>query len=271
MTRRRAALMRLNMALAIVSVVALAAGCAASKPKHRPEARQGTLTSKACGEAGCSCCEQRGHAESTDVTVASEPPIHCTGYKIPPEDVVRAEMNRFVVVVMRTTAGDITLELDRLYAPIGVANFLRYAEAGEYRGTVFHRVVPGFVVQGGGYTKDLVELKGSPPIFNEWNNTLKNVRGSIGWARDTEPHSATRQFYINLAGNEKLDRARPETGNAGYAVFGHVIAGMDVVDAIAAAASAEGGSREIPERDMKNVPTNLVEVVAVDVRTKDRP
>lgn len=262
---------RLSMAAAIMASIAVFAGCATSKQAPRGDARATTSADKTCSNAGCSCANQQGHATPTDVNVASGPPIHCTGYKIPPEDVARAEMNRFVVVLMRTTAGDITLELDRLLAPISVANFLRYAEAGEYRGTVFHRVVPGFVVQGGGYTKDLVELKGSPPIFNEWNNTLKNVRGTIAWARDADPNSATREFYINLVSNDKLDRPRPETGNAGYAVFGHVIAGMDVVDAIAAAASAEGGSREIPERDMKNVPTNVVEVVAVDIRTNDRP
>jgi cyclophilin family peptidyl-prolyl cis-trans isomerase len=165
-----------------------------------------------------------------------------------------------VRVRLVTSAGDIEVELDPVRAPVGVANFLKYARSGAYDGTVFHRTVPGFVIQGGGYTKDLVELKGAPAIVNEWENGLKNVRGTIAWARDEQPDTATREFYINLADNAKLDTPRAITGNAGYAVFGRVVVGMEVVDTIAA-----GALYEIPERDMKHVPMKPVVVERVEV------
>ncbi|HZW09320.1 MAG TPA: peptidylprolyl isomerase [Phycisphaerales bacterium] len=135
---------------------------------------------------------------------------------------------------LETTKGDIVLELDPASAPISVANFLTYATRGDYDGTIIHRVVPGFVIQGGGHTPELTELPGDAPIQNEWQNGLKNARGSIGMARDADPDSATRQWYINLADNERLDTARDVSGGAGYAVFGRVVRGMDVVDKIGA-------------------------------------
>lgn len=164
---------------------------------------------------------------------------------------------RFVRLV--TTAGDIDLELDATRAPIGVANFLGYASRGEYNGTIFHRTVPGFVIQGGGYTTALVELKGSPTIKNEWQNGLKNNRGTIAWARDTDPDTATREFYINLVDNAKLDTPRDVSGKAGYAVFGRVISGMDVVDTI-----ASGTLYELPARDMKHIPVEPTVVLRVE-------
>lgn len=139
-----------------------------------------------------------------------------------------------VYVSMETTQGRIVLELDPEHAPVSVANFLAYADRGDYDGTIFHRVVPDFVIQGGGLTPDLTELPGREPIVNEWRNGLKNVRGSIGMAREADPDSATRQWYINLRDNTKLDTGREVSGGAGYAVFGRVVEGMDVVDAIAA-------------------------------------
>lgn len=165
---------------------------------------------------------------------------------------------RYVRIV--TTVGNIDLELDAVRAPVGVANFLAYANRGEYNATIFHRTVPGFVIQGGGYTSALVELKGSPTIVNEWQNGLKNVRGTIAWARDTEPNSATREFYINLADNARLDTPREITGKAGYAVFGRVVAGMDVVDRIAA-----GTLYELPARDMKHIPVEPAVVLRVEI------
>ncbi|MFN0131178.1 MAG: peptidylprolyl isomerase [Phycisphaerales bacterium] len=165
---------------------------------------------------------------------------------------------RPVVVEMSTSAGLIVMELDEKRAPVGTANFLKYADRGDYAGTVFHRVVPGFVVQGGGQTVDLKELPSDPPIVNEWQNGMRNLRGTVGWARDADPDTATREFYINLVDNEKLDRPRPGTGGAGYAVFGRVVAGMDVVDTI-----ATGETYEIPTREMKNVPRNPVVVTSV--------
>lgn len=163
-----------------------------------------------------------------------------------------------VHIRMVTTAGDIDLELDPGRAPIGVANFLRYARRGDYGGTIIHRTVPGFVVQGGGFTQALVELPGDAPIKNEWRNGLKNTRGAIGWARDPDPDTATRQWYINLADNAKLDTARPMTGDAGYAVFGRVVAGMDIVDRL-----STGPTYDLPQRDLANIPTNPVLVLKV--------
>jgi peptidyl-prolyl cis-trans isomerase A (cyclophilin A) len=163
-----------------------------------------------------------------------------------------------VRVRLETTAGEIDLELDRGRAPVGVANFLRYAERGEYDGTIFHRAVPGFVVQGGGYTAAMVELKGDAPIVNEWKNGLKNVRGAVGWARDEDPDSATREFYINLADNGRLDTARTITGNAGYAVFGRVTRGMEIADGM-----TKGVLYSLPERDMKHIPAEPVRIVRV--------
>ena len=137
-----------------------------------------------------------------------------------------------VYVQMTTTMGDIVLELDRERAPISVANFLNYVDEGAYDGTIFHRVMEEFVIQGGGHLPNLTELEGGEPIKNEWGNGLKNERGTIGMARETEPDSAVRQWYINVADNERLDIARDVSGGAGYAVFGRVIRGMDVVDRI---------------------------------------
>lgn len=171
--------------------------------------------------------------------------------------------NGVVTVTIETSAGNIELELDRVHAPIGVENFLSYADQGDYENTVFHRIVPGFVVQGGGYTQELVELKGRAPIKNEWTNGLKNVRGTIAWARDEQPDTATREFYINVADNAKLDGPRPTTGNAGYAVFGRVTAGMEVVDRIVSAPR-----HALLDRDMKDVPDQPVVIRHVIVRSR---
>jgi cyclophilin family peptidyl-prolyl cis-trans isomerase len=155
-----------------------------------------------------------------------------------------------------TTKGDIVVELDPEHAPISVANFLTYTTRGDYDNTIFHRVVPGFVIQGGGHTRDLTELPGDEPIRNEWQNGLKNQRGTIGMARDADPDSATRQWYINLADNARLDTAREVSGNAGYAVFGRVVEGMDVVDAIAAVETydQEGEGDDV----LKNIPVKPI-------------
>lgn len=158
-------------------------------------------------------------------------------------------------VSLETTAGRIVVELDREHAPISVANFLSYVDKGEYDGTVFHRVIPTFVVQGGGYDADLKERPSGPTIASEWTNGLKNLKGTIAMARETAPDTATREFFINVVDNPKLDTPREVSGNAGYAVFGRVIAGWDAVEKI-----RTGQTREIPEREMKDVPVELVVV-----------
>jgi cyclophilin family peptidyl-prolyl cis-trans isomerase len=138
------------------------------------------------------------------------------------------------VVVLETTAGDIVLELDREKAPATVANFLAHVRAGFYDSLIFHRVEPGFVIQAGYYRPDGRRLTSSAePIMNESENGLSNLRGTVAMARQDYPHSATSQFFINLVDNQKLDPDQFHDG-WGYAVFGRVTQGMDVVDAIAA-------------------------------------
>ena len=133
-------------------------------------------------------------------------------------------------VRLETTLGNITLALDASAAPITTANFLVYVQDGFYDGTQFHRVIPDFVIQGGGFTDKMEQKDTRVPIHNESSNGLVNRRGSISMARTGNPHSATSQFFINLKDNQSLD---PQGGRPGYAVFGQVVEGMEVVDAIA--------------------------------------
>jgi len=143
------------------------------------------------------------------------------------------------LVTLETSAGAIVLELDAQRAPRTVANFVRYVKDGFYSGTIFHRVIAGFMIQGGGYTQEREQKNTRPPIAIESNNGLKNVRGAIAMARTIDPNSATAQFFINLVDNESLDY--PGRDGNGYTVFGHVVQGMDVVDKIGASATANRG------------------------------
>ncbi|GAC16927.1 peptidylprolyl isomerase [Aliiglaciecola lipolytica] len=136
--------------------------------------------------------------------------------------------NYYPRVKMHTTMGDFVVELDRSRAPITVNNFLRYVDKRSYEGTVFHRIIADFVVQGGGYDKDMKDLPKFPDIFNESGNGLKNQTYTIAMARSNGEHTANRQFYFNLNDNESLDPGR----KWGYAVFGYVTEGTDVLDAI---------------------------------------
>jgi peptidyl-prolyl cis-trans isomerase A (cyclophilin A) len=142
------------------------------------------------------------------------------------------------VVVIETSAGAITAELFKDRAPVSVENFLQYVREGHYTGTIWHRVVPGYVIQGGGYTPELVEKSTHPPIQNEATNGLSNLRGTLAMARTRQARSATSQFYINLANNPSLDHRGFSPDDFGYAVFGRVLSGMDVVDRIAAVRTA---------------------------------
>ncbi len=136
-------------------------------------------------------------------------------------------------VVLNTTLGNIEIELNQAQAPITVANFLSYVNSGQYNTEIFHRVVAGFVVQGGGYRADFSMPATQAPIVDEASNGLKNLRGTIAMARTSDPNSATSQFYFNLVDNPELDYTAPTTAGAGYAVFGTVVNGMSVVDAMA--------------------------------------
>lgn len=144
-------------------------------------------------------------------------------------------------VSFETTHGAFVVALDREAAPVTVDNFLRYARDGHYAGTVFHRVIAGFMVQGGGYTADFSTRPTRPPIRNEAGNGRANLRGTIAMARPPEPHSATAQFFINVADNRFLDHRAPTPEGWGYAVFGRVVEGMETVDRIAALPTGPGG------------------------------
>jgi cyclophilin family peptidyl-prolyl cis-trans isomerase len=142
-------------------------------------------------------------------------------------------------VKLETSIGDIVIELNEKAAPVTVKNFLRYAEESFYDGTIFHRVIPNFMIQGGGFKSDMQQKKTHEPIVNEAKNGLKNDRGTIAMARTNDPNSATAQFFINYKNNDFLNYAG--TQNPGYAVFGKVIEGMDVVDKIAAVKTSQKG------------------------------
>lgn len=151
-------------------------------------------------------------------------------------------------VTIKTSAGDIQLELDGDKAPITVENFVSIANSGYYEGTIFHRVINGFMVQGGGLNADMSnKSSGTSPIQNEANNGLVNDRGTIAMARTMEPHSATGQFFINHKDNGFLNHTGENPQGWGYAVFGKVTEGMDVVDAIAdVATGSSGGHQDVP-------------------------
>ncbi len=142
-------------------------------------------------------------------------------------------------VVLETSMGRIVVELDAAKAPKTVANFLGYVKSGHYDGTVFHRVIPGFMIQGGGMTADMGEKKTGAPIPNEADNGLKNERGTLAMARTSDPNSATAQFFINTVDNAGLNHPQPD--GHGYAVFGKVVKGMDVVNAIRAVRTTRMG------------------------------
>jgi len=159
-------------------------------------------------------------------------------------------------VLLKTSLGDITLELDEKNAPITVDNFLTYALEGFYDRTIFHRVIPDFMVQGGGLNSDMAEKPTRKPIKNEATNGLRNLRGSVAMARTEELDSATAQFFINTVNNPFLDHRRRTKEEFGYAVFGWVTDGMDVVDRIAAVPTVSVG----PHDDVPNTPV-LIESV----------
>ena len=148
------------------------------------------------------------------------------------------------MIRFETSLGSFTVELVEQDAPVTTQNFLDYVDAGHFDGTVFHRVIPGFVIQGGGLGADMRQKPTRPPIRNEADNGLKNRRGTLSMARTNDPHSATSQFFVNLVDNAFLD---PGRGGAGYAVFGCVTEGMDVIDRIAAVKTGnKAGHQDVP-------------------------
>ena len=151
------------------------------------------------------------------------------------------------VVVMETSEGSVMLLLDEAKAPNTVANFLKYVDAGFYDGTVFHRVIDGFMIQGGAFDSNMLQKPSGPPIENEAYNGLENRRGTIAMARTMDPHSASSQFFINHKDNAFLNFTGKNPQGWGYAVFGRVIRGMDVVDRIAKTPTGiRGGMKDVP-------------------------
>jgi|TARA_Y100000031_G_scaffold51490_1_gene59078 cyclophilin family peptidyl-prolyl cis-trans isomerase len=163
------------------------------------------------------------------------------------------------VVTIETSLGTITAELDRANAPLSVENFLQYIESGHYNGTIFHRVIKGFMIQGGGLTPGLTEKPTRPPIKNEARNGLTNDRGTLAMARTTVVDSATAQFFVNTVDNNGLNNSGITPDAYGYAVFGRVTAGLDVVDKIEGVATGRRG----PHQD---VPDTAVEIRSITVK-----
>ncbi len=154
-------------------------------------------------------------------------------------------------VLLKTNHGDITLELDAAKAPKSVANFLAYVNSGHYDGTIFHRVIDNFMIQGGGMTAGMKQKSTLDQIENEANNGLKNERGTIAMARTSDPHSATAQFFINVNDNDFLNHTAPTPQGWGYAVFGKVSNGMDVVDKIKKVKTGNAGyHQDVPTEDV---------------------
>jgi cyclophilin family peptidyl-prolyl cis-trans isomerase len=166
------------------------------------------------------------------------------------------------IVKLETSKGNIVIELNEQAAPVTVRNFLGYVEAGFYNGTIFHRVIPGFMIQGGGLTPQMIQKKTLDPIINEAKNGLSNKRGTIAMARSNNPNSATAQFFINHRDNDVLDYM--DDNQPGYAVFGKVIEGMDIVDAIASVDTTTRVNATTRNK-MEDVPVEPVIIISAKV------
>ena len=168
--------------------------------------------------------------------------------------------NTHTKIKLNTTLGDIVIQLEDEKAPISAANFIAYVKQGFYNGTIFHRVIPGFMAQGGGFDTSFSQKATNAPIKNEADNGLKNKRGTLAMARTNDPHSATAQFFINYKDNSFLDHTGPTPSGWGYAVFGEVIEGMDVVGSMAKQATGnKGGHQDVPKSDIVIEKAEIVE------------
>jgi peptidyl-prolyl cis-trans isomerase B (cyclophilin B) len=163
------------------------------------------------------------------------------------------------MITLHTSHGDIVLELDFAKAPLSSANFLQYAREGHYNGTIFHRVISNFLIQGGGFDPGMKQKKVRSPIQNEADNGLANLEGTIAMARTMEPHSATAQFFINVSDNPFLNHSSKSSQGWGYAVFGKVTDGMDVVNKIKnTRTGSKAGHQDVPLEDV------VIETVTID-------
>jgi peptidyl-prolyl cis-trans isomerase B (cyclophilin B) len=227
----------LRIALAALAVFAagpLAGACAAPPPSAAaPES--------ATDPAAAATSETSAASETAATPETAAAPPTTAAPEAPMTDQPRVQL--------QTSHGTIVLALDPARAPKTVASFLGYVRDGFYDGTVFHRVIPGFMIQGGGFTSDLRQKPTGPPVENEADNGLQNRRGTIAMARTGDPHSATAQFFVNLVDNRPLDHTDKSRAGWGYTVFGEVVEGMDVVDRIAAVATGNaGGHQNVPRQ-----------------------
>lgn len=185
---------------------------------------------------------------------AKEPVAKSQKQEAPASEVTPASQ----IAIIKTNVGNIHIQLDSKQAPKTVANFINYAQSGFYNNTIFHRVIDGFMIQGGGFDANMKRKVTQRPILNEADNGLKNTRGSIAMARTSDPHSATSQFFINVNNNSNLDFTSKTTRGWGYAVFGSVIQGMDIVDTIRKTATGAHGFHQ-------NVPLSPIIIEAVTI------
>lgn len=163
-------------------------------------------------------------------------------------------------VKMTTSLGAFVIQLDHAKAPVSAANFVDYVKSGFYNGTIFHRVIPGFMAQGGGFDSSFAQKDTKAPIKNEADNGLKNKRGTLAMARTNDPNSATAQFFINYKDNGFLDHTSPTPSGWGYAVFGEVIEGMDVVDEMAKQPTGNRGMhQDVPKTDIVIEKAEIIE------------
>ena len=172
--------------------------------------------------------------------------------------VAHAQASKAPRVKLATSEGDIVLQLDAAKAPKTVENFLAYVRKGHYNGTIFHRVIPGFMIQGGSFDSNMAQKPTEKPIENEAGNGLKNDKYTVAMARTPHPHSASAQFFVNVADNHFLNHTAPTSQGWGYAVFGKVVEGMDVIDKISAVATGNKGMHQ-------NVPLSPITINAATV------
>jgi cyclophilin family peptidyl-prolyl cis-trans isomerase len=179
-------------------------------------------------------------------------------------EAMKKEAAKSKMVKLQTSMGDIVIELNEQAAPVTTKNFLRYVKEGFYDGTIFHRVIYNFMIQGGGFTQEMKKKETHKPIVNEANNGLSNYRGAIAMARTPDPDSATAQFFINHVNNEPLDYV--ENMNPGYAVFGRIVEGLDVVDAIASVKTTM--RKDENGKNMADVPVEPVIIKSATIVSK---
>ncbi len=246
-------LLRTLWIVALAAVLMAALGCGPSAPPETAEKAPETKAPETAPPAAEAPAEEAPPAEVAKVEPPPAPK-EAPKAKEQPKAAPKAVTGK-PVVVLETSKGVIKIELDADKAPITVKNFLGYVDSKFYDGTIFHRVMPNFMIQGGGFQPNMNEKTTRAPIQNEAANGLSNSRGTIAMARTSDPHSASAQFFINHVNNEVLDKANSRDG-WGYAVFGKVIEGMDVVDSIAKVATTEKGPHA-------NVPAEPVVIKSV--------